>query len=54
LGLQLFTGAAQLNNGVALLGQNNIAWQAHLGGFLAGLLMFYAIDTSSVSATRKL
>lgn len=54
MGLQLFTGVAQINDGVALLGQNNIAWQAHLGGFVAGLTMFYAVDTSAVPAAPKL
>jgi membrane associated rhomboid family serine protease len=40
----LFTGASMAMTGTAFLEERNIAWEAHLGGFLAGLLLFYLLD----------
>jgi membrane associated rhomboid family serine protease len=39
-GSQMFTGSA-------LVGNSAIAWEAHLGGFAAGLAAFYALDRRS-------
>lgn len=44
LALQLFSGASQMMTGTAFLEERPIAWEAHLGGFIAGLLMFYLFD----------
>jgi membrane associated rhomboid family serine protease len=43
-GITLISSAAQLISATALVGEANIAWEAHLGGFIAGLLLFYALD----------
>jgi membrane associated rhomboid family serine protease len=51
--LTLFTGAAQRIGGAALIQESAIAWEAHLGGFAAGLLAFYALDKGPVHASRK-
>ena len=40
-GLNLLTGLAGAGLG---LGDATIAWQAHIGGFLAGLLLFPLFD----------
>jgi membrane associated rhomboid family serine protease len=42
--LQLFSGASQMMTGTAFLEERPIAWEAHLGGFIAGLIMFYLLD----------
>jgi membrane associated rhomboid family serine protease len=42
--LQLFTGVSQATTGTAFLGEGVIAWEAHLGGFVAGLVGFYVLD----------
>jgi membrane associated rhomboid family serine protease len=44
LALQLFSGASQMLTGTAFLEERIIAWEAHLGGFIAGLIMFYLLD----------
>jgi membrane associated rhomboid family serine protease len=49
LGLTLFSGAAQMMTGTAFLEERPIAWEAHLGGFVAGLLIFYLLDRRVVS-----
>ncbi len=52
LGLTLFTGAAQLISDTALIQETNIAWEAHIGGFIFGLIAFYALDKGPVHAGR--
>jgi membrane associated rhomboid family serine protease len=42
--ITLVTGASMVMTGTAFLEERNIAWEAHLGGFLAGLLLFYLLD----------
>lgn len=42
--MTLFTGAAMALTGTAFLEERNIAWEAHLGGFIAGLILFYLLD----------
>jgi membrane associated rhomboid family serine protease len=37
----LFTGASQLILPTALIAETQIAWEAHLGGFIAGLVAIY-------------
>jgi membrane associated rhomboid family serine protease len=44
LAMTLFTGAAMALTGTAFLEERNIAWEAHLGGFIAGLILFYILD----------
>lgn len=52
-GLQLFTGASQMMTGTAFLEERPIAWEAHLGGFIAGLIMFYLLDRRRGSITTE-
>jgi membrane associated rhomboid family serine protease len=44
LAMTLFTGATQMATGTAFLEERSVAWEAHLAGFLAGLLLFYLLD----------
>jgi membrane associated rhomboid family serine protease len=44
LAMTLFTGASMALTGTAFLEERNIAWEAHLGGFIAGLILFYLLD----------
>jgi membrane associated rhomboid family serine protease len=48
LAMTLFTGASMAMNGTAFLEERNIAWEAHLGGFIAGFLLFYLLDKKPV------
>jgi membrane associated rhomboid family serine protease len=43
LAVTLFTGATMATQ-TAFLQERNIAWEAHLGGFIAGLVLFYLLD----------
>jgi membrane associated rhomboid family serine protease len=52
-GLQLFSGVSQLMTGTAFLEERAIAWEAHLGGFIAGLIMFYLLDRRRGSITTE-
>jgi membrane associated rhomboid family serine protease len=47
--LQLLTGTSQATTGTAFLNEGLIAWEAHLGGFVAGLLGFYLLVRKSAS-----
>ena len=42
--ITLLTGATMAMTGTAYLEERNIAWEAHLGGFIAGLVLFYLLD----------
>lgn len=48
LAMTLFTGATQMATGTAFLEERSIAWEAHLAGFLTGLLLFYLLDRPKV------
>lgn len=48
LALQLFSGVSQILTGTAFLEERNVAWEAHLGGFVAGLVLFYLLDRRKV------
>jgi membrane associated rhomboid family serine protease len=43
IAVTLFSGASGWT-GAAFVEQGQIAWEAHLGGFVAGLLVFYFLD----------
>lgn len=44
LGLTMITATSQSLTGTAFLEERVIAWEAHLGGFIAGLFSFYLLD----------
>jgi membrane associated rhomboid family serine protease len=48
LGMTLLTGASQITTGTAFLEERSVAWEAHLAGFLVGLLLFYLLDRPKV------
>jgi membrane associated rhomboid family serine protease len=48
LAMTLLTGANMAMTGTAFLEERNIAWEAHLGGFVAGLVLFYLLDNKRV------
>ena len=41
--LQVLTGASEATTGSSLIAEGVVAWEAHLGGFVAGLLAFYLL-----------
>jgi membrane associated rhomboid family serine protease len=49
LGMTALTGASMAMTGTAFLEETSIAWEAHLGGFVAGLTLFYLLDKNAVS-----
>jgi membrane associated rhomboid family serine protease len=51
-GIQLLTGASMAITGTAFLEESPIAWEAHIGGFIAGLVLFYLLDRKRVSHLR--
>ena len=48
LGMQIATAAGQYMTATAFLQERVIAWEAHIGGFLAGFVLFYLLDRKSV------
>jgi membrane associated rhomboid family serine protease len=48
LGLTVFTAASQYMTGTAFIEERPIAWEAHLAGFVAGLIAFYLLDRRKV------
>jgi membrane associated rhomboid family serine protease len=44
LALTMFTATSQYFTGTAFLEERVIAWEAHLGGFIAGFILFYLLD----------
>jgi membrane associated rhomboid family serine protease len=53
LAITLLTGAVQRIGG-GLVDGASIAWAAHLGGFIAGLIAFYWLDDGPVHGGRKM
>ncbi len=47
--MTLLTGASMAMTGTAFLEERNIAWEAHLAGFITGFILFYLLDKKSVS-----
>ena len=52
--LQLVTGASEATTGTALLDEGVVAWEAHLGGFVAGLVMFYLLLRKDASQAAQM
>lgn len=52
--LQLLTGASEATTGTALISEGLVAWEAHLGGFVAGLAMFYLLTARKASQARQM
>jgi membrane associated rhomboid family serine protease len=48
LSFTLFTGASQLLLPTALLAESQVAWEAHLGGFIVGLACVYILGPRRV------
>jgi membrane associated rhomboid family serine protease len=49
LGMTALTGASMAMTGTAFLEETSIAWEAHLGGFVTGFILFYLLDKNTVS-----
>ncbi len=49
LSFTFFTGAAQFILPTAFLSETKVAWEAHLGGFLAGFALLYLLAPRTVS-----
>jgi membrane associated rhomboid family serine protease len=49
LGLTTLTATSQYLTGTAFLEERVVAWEAHLGGFIAGFIAFYLLDRTRVS-----
>jgi membrane associated rhomboid family serine protease len=47
--MTLVTGASMAMSSVAFLEERPIAWEAHLGGFIAGFVLFYLLDRKPVT-----
>lgn len=47
--MTLFTGASMALTGTAFLEESIVAWEAHVGGFVAGLILFYLLDKKPVT-----
>jgi membrane associated rhomboid family serine protease len=54
LGLTMFTATSQYLTGTAFLEERVVAWEAHLAGFIVGLVAFYILDRNHVSNRRNL
>jgi membrane associated rhomboid family serine protease len=53
LGLTMLTATSQYFTGTAFLEERVIAWEAHLGGFIAGLIAFYLLEFSSAKLKQQ-
>jgi membrane associated rhomboid family serine protease len=53
LAMTLFTGASQVVSQTAFVGENSIAWEAHLAGFIVGLALFYLLDGNRLPAAQN-
>lgn len=49
LALTTFTATTQYATGTAFLEERVVAWEAHLGGFIMGFIMFYLLDSKNKS-----
>lgn len=49
LGLTMITATSQYMTGTAFLEERVIAWEAHLGGFVMGLIAFYILNRKTIS-----
>lgn len=49
LGLTMITATSQYMTGTAFLEERVIAWEAHLGGFVMGLVAFYVLNRKTIS-----
>jgi membrane associated rhomboid family serine protease len=43
------TAGSMAFTGTAFLEETSVAWEAHLGGFIAGFVLFYLLDKSKGS-----